>query len=484
MTDLSYSLFVNEQEAATFEATFINRDKIPANETFWACMRESHDTYRLAESLFDKYGNLRKKFYEREGAKGCGVWGPELDFANILLMKDLRVHPDWRRHGLGANLVEHALRQAGHSVYRSRCFSFVRPGSLEGGAESFGEEVTIAERFWRSMGYRRVGTSEWLAYSDYPDHPSRFIAPADDFKRVQPVSQQSVPGIAKEAFRLLANEEVSDSKALAYLKGSFPHSPAHAAWTSTDPGGDALLHIAARTFKPESAKYILAKAPNLARRRNNQGSTPREALEDAMESVREPFHKTAFKVEGRRFAGFGHKVVACVGVLTGREVMKLPDTIPVSFLSSLDWVANRNNIVHRTLRVKYGCTCGKCVAGFLSPRLQEKLIAGSQEVEESNTNGVGFSDLCGCIRDCIRGMKVPTEANILASHGIVCGGDQMAADGLEEFLVDGKISDVLAEIFNWVRSDSTGQYVGQRPPCRNDLEFEFVQGICVRDLAR
>lgn len=323
VTDLSYSLLVNGQRVATLEASLVLRDEMPKSENFWTCMREEYDTYTLAECLFDKYGNLRKKFYQSEGAKGSGVWGPVLDFANILLIKELRVDPNWRHCGLGTSLAEHALKQAGRSTYRQQCFSYVQPGSLEGGPGSFDEQITIAEKFWRSMGFRRIGTSDWFAYSDQADHPSRFLAAEDDFKRIGAVSQQSVPNIAKEAFRILANKEVPDSESLAYLQGAFPHDTSDPTWTSTSPQRDSILHIAARNFKPESVKYILAKVPDLGSFRNNLGLTPLEALEFAMESVREPFFETAFKVEGHQSTGFTHEMIACVEVLTGREVVEV-----------------------------------------------------------------------------------------------------------------------------------------------------------------
>lgn len=462
---------------------------MPETETFWACMSEPSDASTLAEALFDKDGNLRKKYYERTGAKGSGVWGPELNFANILLVKELYVNPNWRRRGLGRKLVRTVLKMhADRSMYTTRWFSYALPGSLEWETGSYDEQVDVAVKFWRSIRYRRIGSSEWFALSDLNDHPSRFLAAGDDFDPGRSVSQDAVPWMAKEAFLVLSNEGVTDSQSLAYLEAYFPDDTADATWTSTDPEGDSILHIAARGFKPECAKYILSRVPELAACRNNEGSTPLELLDDAMESVREPFREIARGVSGTRFTGFSHRVVACFGVLAGKEVTELPDVVPEGVLSSLDWVANRGDIVHGTLRIKYGCTCGECVAGFLSPRLKYKLIVGSHQVERSSAYAGGLStrNMCKCIRYCLWQRKVPTDTNVRAFWAAVCGGDQLL-DGAGESLAAGKLVEVLGEIFGCVRSDSSwGPEVAgvqSRPACRNDSELEFVQGMCAPDLA-
>lgn len=43
------------------------------------------------------------------------------------------------------------------------------------------DNVAKATKFWRAMGFRRVGTSEWFCYAMDPEHPARQLAAKDDF---------------------------------------------------------------------------------------------------------------------------------------------------------------------------------------------------------------------------------------------------------------------------------------------------------------
>ncbi|MCJ1479501.1 hypothetical protein MMC13_008187 [Lambiella insularis] len=65
-----------------------------------------------AYTPLDRWGNLRKDFYNHDFKKGSGVWGPELNGGSILLINGINVKHGWRKQGMATQLVRDVLQKA------------------------------------------------------------------------------------------------------------------------------------------------------------------------------------------------------------------------------------------------------------------------------------------------------------------------------------------------------------------------------------
>lgn len=119
-------------------------------------------------------------------------------------------------------------------------------------------------------------------------------------------------------------------------------------WTPTDANGNTVLHLAATNIKPNSVQWILSRTKVLLHQRNVQGETPLDALLTSLEDTRTTRRSNALTEDiSDQFAGFSDTAVGCLVFLNG-----------CTEVTNLDWQ-----------RLMYGCTCGQCISGFLSPRV-------------------------------------------------------------------------------------------------------------------
>ncbi|KAM7214541.1 hypothetical protein V8F06_010102 [Rhypophila decipiens] len=178
-------------------------------------------------------------------------------------------------------------------------------------------------------------------------------------------------------FSLLSQTDIPEPGIIAHLQTTLTGGPADPGWIITDRHGDTLLHKAAKNLKPQVTKFLLTQKPELAKLTNHEGLTPLKALHDSVDSMRHPFLGTFYR--GPPFAGFLQSYIFCVAVLTNQEpVCNVPAEIDTNILSNLTWTSD-DDIILKTLRIKYGCTCGHCIAGFLSPKMRYALSGFARE---------------------------------------------------------------------------------------------------------
>lgn len=194
---------------------YIRRERIKA--TFWRDMEEpSQDMADLAFEVFDKYGFLKKNFQDHCIKKGTGVWGSELNFGPLFLIESIEIDKAWRQKGLGREMVSALIEKAKKQdspktlTAKDRAFQEIMygkrdlgkysrlhilaiPGWLRKDVESETEGKSTHEKrevhfraadsasaFYRSLGFRRVGTSFCFGLSLDPNHKSHGVAPVDD----------------------------------------------------------------------------------------------------------------------------------------------------------------------------------------------------------------------------------------------------------------------------------------------------------------
>ena len=229
----------------------------------------------------------------------------------------------------------------------------------------------IAIRFWRSLGFRRVGTSGWFAFTHDPGHPSKLLDASQDWDPPEKSRKEEelLPNCIVAVFRESHDEEFSglngDTVLAISWKDLLPEDPEDPTWVLTDKRGNTVLHLAAEHSRPDGIGYILSKKPDLASIRNDEGFTPLELLHDALEQEGTEYrhwltherHPRGEKAD--QFRGFAKSSILSVGILTG---------VGVSDLGHID-----------AQRIKYGCTYGNCIDGFLSPRMHLALLRHAEE---------------------------------------------------------------------------------------------------------
>ncbi|KAG6852335.1 hypothetical protein C0991_000626 [Blastosporella zonata] len=166
---------------------------------------------------------------------------------------------------------------------------------------------------------------------------------------------------------------------------------------------------------------------------------------------------------------------------------------------------------------KWGCMCGKCTEGWLSPRMRYRLAYASDVIEESvnptsrssdNTPntipaikdikayGQGFKSILSTTRVLLQTADMPINKAVIASHS-------RGKPGVGSYLQDGgTIEGVLDPLTSWVWRIMSDAYVREEfeadisqkenggdvykalPVCSNDLNFALVRrrlGLAVDD---
>ncbi|KAK4215133.1 hypothetical protein QBC37DRAFT_419708 [Rhypophila decipiens] len=182
----------------------------------------------------------------------------------------------------------------------------------------------MAEAFYRSLGFRRVGNSAWFGYAKDPNHASRHLEAALDLRVSEPSSSSQWPAIHK-LMTTIANPRISDGTSLQRLRQTFPVSTAEfravddPRWeVQSNPEGDTLLHKAALACKPKTVKYILSLRPDLATRSNAIYYTALHVLEETMEKLRHPFPSSSIDTPRpvtRPFKGYSTASLECYQIL-------------------------------------------------------------------------------------------------------------------------------------------------------------------------
>ncbi|KAK0637057.1 hypothetical protein B0T17DRAFT_520562 [Bombardia bombarda] len=546
---LNEFIITGKETIVSCTAMLIERDEI--RDRFWT---EMHDLNSrdgtpsdCAFELFDRYGRLRREYYEHEIRNGTGVWGAELDQGDILLIEEIHVDKDWRRRGLGAKVVKAVLDEARTESFAG-FVALVTPGALRDDLDPYSErddfnadalvQAGIAEVFWRSLGFRRVGTSSWFAFTDDPDHPSRHLDASEDWQDPHPsASQLPIHRVWNFVHGKLMDDDISDSDCLAELQKYMPPYMEDPAWCCPDSVGNTILHYAAIHSRTEVIRYIMSKTPEMLSMRNYDGYTPLEALRGEMEFRRTRTKAYAAKdsygawcgtgAESDIFAGYPPSIIESVEVLSGIQVLgahELSETTPKATENKM--ISENIHLsdvfmAQRTLQLKYGCTCGECIDGFLSPRMRFALqhqaktqhdtmsdtiedMSGvrwlrfsedklkylpshvQQELEKNELLRRGFVDLFDLVAVCLRQRRVPKESNISLVWREMKGSLPLIESFLER---GGTITAVASIVFYCARDQDylagniysrvdLGDDFNGLPTCRNDLEYGFVSNMC------
>ncbi|KAI9666142.1 MAG: hypothetical protein M1821_004077 [Bathelium mastoideum] len=501
-----------QRQIGSCDCKLIRRDQL---HSFYDQMeRPTPETANLAFNVFDRYGRLRKEFQEHEIKRGTGVWKDELDTGDLFLFETLHVQKQYRRRGLGRKLVNALLEK---TRQKSRLFfAIVCPGYFtsewelhtrgltEGEADAWSErELQAIRNFWRSLGFRRIGSSSWFALASDEHHRCHALSIEDDYDPQMPQSRPPRPNIDP----LLNDSASTDSsdwhKNVTELFDNVTADDP--LWRATDDEGNTILHVAAIHSRPESIEWTLNRNSQLQHCRNDKGETPLEVFEHHLELQRTLRGSCTFSyVEhvSDDFKGFDKESVMCLVLLKG--------------------LANTGQ--SEVLRLTYGCTCGKCTAGYLSPRMRhalecqadiqhdqlrdaiemdtgEEFVDFNKELlgflrddvrKNLRTNKSmrqGFAKLCYHFASCIEKddiLGLPTTTNVLLALREASEWPPVSKNFLDR---GGTVYSVGSMIFDMAKNQD--RYAGdgehyevfhddilKLPECRNDHEFGFVSAMC------
>ena len=554
-------------------AQLIDRDRIRA--TFHRDMEEfSNDAANLAFDVFDRWGCLKSAYQCHPIQKGTGVWGSELNSGRFLLIEHMSVGEQYQRKGHGKELFRQLWEKAQETAtqidenlradrmsHLKKLWDSVgldgeppkvvddpslRSGQQEASACEFAivwatvintdetdaqanelssaereifyqEKQTAAEHYWRAMGFRRIGSSPYFCLAKDAKHPAHLLTPQDDYTR--PAALSNSPRGDVQDFPFLGpapNQDnfeqttLKDVEAKELLEARIQSHPAtHPTWLSVDRHGNNILHILAREYKLEALTWILSLpfADSLRFVRNLEGETPLEALETQIES-------------DRSFRDIGLMRVVMADDYSGLASTQL------QCLVQLKRMENPSNDELR--RLCFGCTCGLCLGGFLSPRVAYSLECQGDlcydMLNDSLDHGLGFSadpaswcddwdemlnhlaprvklnlrtnksmrqgftNLFSFIAPTLQAKRLPTSQNILDLQAASNEWPPVTRNYLER---GGTVHAILLACFD--RAIDQDQYLGDGeheatfqseidalPVCRNDREFVFARRQCRR----
>lgn len=521
-------------------------DRKPIRANFYTEMEEpTQDLAELAFDLFDRWGCVKDDFLYHPVKKGTGTWGEELNGGKILFFQSLTVEENFRRQGIGRKLAQNlwakVIAETSASIVRypqfeshddEECkFALVWPTHLNTGGmqraelenlspeareQYFENSKAAAIAFWRSLGFRRIGSSSWFGLAASADHPSRQLSAQDDYNpppknatqdpihnAIQTAIQRKPPnplGFASQEEALQSFLAINDTLVSILEKHLRSHPETHPSWKSPDKEGNTIAHIGVRW--PKSLEWLLDRPmyinQGLYKIRNHQGETPAELFESTLKDQRVRSRTMNYSEDvSDQFQGYG-----------------LEDTHILLRIQGKNDRFTREEFE----RVRWGCTCGDCTS-YLSPRNRATLsiqaivaydrlasddhggkisswiewnsdllrfipnaIMAKFKLKRNKALRDSVANIFQCIYHTLSAKKqIPTAANVVATI-------QESGEGrtTREYLSQGGTvaSIVLACFDHAIDQDiysgdgsfeeSHGEDVAKLPKCRNDHEFAMA----------
>ena len=260
--------------------------------------------------------------------------------------------------------------------------------------------------FWHANGFRQVAATHWFCKAGGP-HPSTSVAAADDFYhqsmslpveedkfKASPVYEnlrQDLPRTIESSIHgfvhttpSLDEQDAEDSKVLSLLQ---QHATLDTRWEDIITRlRKTILHLAAIKHMPRTVRWILQQpfGATLAVSLNADLQTPCEYLEDKLDyqrRIKRAAIPRARDSPGKFAASGGHppRALEVVMLLKGQFSGPFPSA-------------------DECLRLRYGCACGECLAGIISPRvasalLHQAVIAHDSFTDELHYDGKTFVEL-------------------------------------------------------------------------------------------
>ncbi|KAF8879191.1 hypothetical protein CPB84DRAFT_1793501 [Gymnopilus junonius] len=340
---------------------------------------ESHELNEFSVALFDEGSNLRTFIIDGGPRSGSGCWGMELGVGDMLYVDDLEVKEEFRHQGVGSLILRKLLTDE-RIGYRGHAYVWPTPNSsVDSEAAWLARRDTIIA-FYRKNGFRRIGFTSFFAYSPDPSHPSRQLTASAEPDPPSKAFETTTtgPALTQDEDRAeypLHFAIAADKTPLVVQTLRTAYEADHASIRQRHPRTGLLpIHVAAASenvlaiqallalYAPEPDVDRAALQGDLKDRNNKNGLTPLEILDATMTSRREIMETLVGRWDGYEEAG-----VRCEYALK----RALGERLFSFALGDANMVTEDEYVEKR----KWGCTCGMCTDGWLSPRMRLRLSA-------------------------------------------------------------------------------------------------------------
>ena len=359
-------------------------DRSAPRQDLWSDY-STYCSYGLPEEfvrdIFDCWGRLKPQYRTHPVAKGIGVWGNELNAGNIFILDGMYVDEGFQRQGIGSRAFQQLWACATADYKCEYCFARAHRYCGSDGPGSSAEGMTTEEYaddqrqkaigityFLRSLGFRRVGNSAWFCLAKDPNHPSWYLPSRDDYDTYD--TEISSSRVAIELHNHMSS--LDDGACVTHLTTtSRAHPSSDPFWLAVGHNNNTILHVAfwpvacghsEYTTKTRTIEWLLDQpfAATLLSAKNMDGFTPAESFTLYLTQQR------AFQLTERVFYPI------C-------ESFRQHTTAEITCLFRLQGRAVGSISPDERLRASYGCTCGTCLGGFLSPRMLLSLYVHAYE---------------------------------------------------------------------------------------------------------
>ncbi|KAF7375117.1 Ankyrin repeat family protein [Mycena sanguinolenta] len=309
---------------------------------FLEVMDVETELFTITSAIFDKYREVRPWLVDNEYHRGSGVWGRELgDDGNLIIVLCVHIDAKYRKQGVGT----WGLYQLYASEYVERndkilCWPSPIPRPPSDQWISIFDGIVA---FFRKAGYRRVGRTPFFGYSQDPEHPSRQLSYLDDFDEdVFSTEEGSHPGLSLQTAIIQDNSE----KIVSIIQNAHALDPRSI--SLPDVHGFRPIFVAVRIKNLLALRTLISlgvSAEDFNCRNNKDHLTPLEACNADMCSQRD------FEEIFKFWEGYSDISLHIKATLKRAMGHPMPPT-------DEEYVAQK----------KWGCTCGNCLEGWLSPR--------------------------------------------------------------------------------------------------------------------
>ncbi|KAJ7736870.1 ankyrin repeat family protein [Mycena metata] len=311
-------------------------------------MQEMHD---FSVTLFDKLGHVRPHLVDPGHRSGTGCWGREMNSGELLYILDMSVKEPYRNKGLGSWTLLKFLGSE-HVEVEDTVVCWPTPvGIRENDVWNSVRSKQIA--FFRKNNFRRIGRTGFFGYSPNPDHPSRSIPLDGDVGALDDNRSPISTNFEERQLHFPLHCAIADDKTTtlaATIQSFYDRDPTSI--HKADEKGFTPIFVAVSSGNLVATRKLLEwdVRAQLENADNAEGVTPLERLADTMRSTRE-FSEI--------FLGWD-----------GYSDVEL--TIQYLLKQALGQTVDPDLATYIT-KNKYGCTCGQCAGGWLSPRMRFRL---------------------------------------------------------------------------------------------------------------
>ncbi|EXJ90257.1 hypothetical protein A1O1_03356 [Capronia coronata CBS 617.96] len=310
-------------------ARLIRQDRI--NAKFYQYINlPCEEATLLAFDLFDRYGKFSHDYQHHKIKRGSGFWKNQIDDGDILLIEDVQVQESSRRCGLGRKMVQALLAATHAKTAGGRFVAIVWPDSSKhsrsheapqavvgnkGRAKVFAQEDANTIRWFRHLGFRRIGITVWFGLCGASTTPDQSLALADDYDppKAPPNDHGWLPESLIQSLKGSIRGEF-----VTVIKQHFGNAAFDdPRWFATNEDGNTLLHIAARRNCLDAVTWILSQefGSQMMQMRNWVGDTPLEVLLLALETRRtRMWWRNSIIVTADDFEGYKPKAVKCIAI--------------------------------------------------------------------------------------------------------------------------------------------------------------------------